>query len=51
MQTVPLIGSTNLLATLDLPRALTLCATATTFAGLVLLRLEPVIAAERRTPA
>jgi MFS family permease len=37
-QTVPLIASTNLLATLDLHHALPLAATATALAGLILLR-------------
>jgi MFS family permease len=41
VQTVPLIASTNLLATLDVHHALTLAAAATALAGIVLLRLEP----------
>ncbi|MGW7686558.1 MFS transporter [Kribbella sp. NPDC054772] len=39
-QTVPLIASTNLLATLDIHHALTLAAGATALAGLSLLRLD-----------
>ncbi|HEY3560033.1 MAG TPA: MFS transporter [Kribbella sp.] len=39
VQTVPLIASTNLLATLDIRHALTLAATATALAGVSLLRL------------
>jgi MFS family permease len=49
VQTVPLIASTNLLATLDVRHALMLAACATAVAGFTLLRLEPVAAAERRT--
>jgi MFS family permease len=41
-QTVPLIASTNLLAGLKFQHALTLSATATALAGLILLRLEQV---------
>ncbi|RZT12858.1 MFS transporter [Kribbella sp. VKM Ac-2569] len=40
-QTVPLIASTNLLATLTIHQALTLAATATALAGLILLKLKP----------
>ncbi|MFD7152986.1 MFS transporter [Kribbella sp. NPDC059898] len=39
VQTLPLIASTNLLATLDVHHALPLAATATALAGLMLLRL------------
>ena len=41
-QTVPLIAATNFLASLDTRHALTLSATATALAGLILLRLEQV---------
>ncbi|HWD80624.1 MAG TPA: MFS transporter [Kribbella sp.] len=44
VQTVPLIASTNLLATLDVRHALALAAGATALAGLALLRLEPAAA-------
>ncbi|WP_165546395.1 MFS transporter [Kribbella soli] len=40
-QTVPLIASTNLLATLDIHHALALTATATALAGAILLKLKP----------
>jgi MFS family permease len=40
-QTVPLIASTNLLATLPIHQALTLTALATALAGLILLKLKP----------
>jgi MFS family permease len=40
-QTVPLIASTNLLATLAIHHALTLAAAATALAGLILLTLKP----------
>lgn len=50
-QTIPLIASTNLLASLAVPHALALSATATALAGLTLLRLEPVTVARRRTEA
>ncbi|HEY3507544.1 MAG TPA: hypothetical protein VGL36_00235, partial [Kribbella sp.] len=39
VQTLPLIASTNLLATLDVHHALPLAAAATALAGLMLLRL------------
>jgi hypothetical protein len=51
VQTVPLLASTNLLASLNLTHALTLSAAATACAAVLLLRLEPVVAAERRTAA
>ncbi|TDO67658.1 MFS transporter [Kribbella sp. VKM Ac-2571] len=40
-QTVPLIASTNLLATLPIHQSLTLTATTTALAGLLLLKLKP----------
>ncbi|TDW89369.1 MFS transporter [Kribbella pratensis] len=40
-QTVPLIASTNLLATLPIHQSLTLTATTTALAGLILLKLKP----------
>ncbi len=40
-QTVPLIASTNLLATLPIHQALTLTAIATALAGLIVLKLNP----------
>jgi MFS family permease len=40
-QTVPLIASTNLLATLNIHQALALAATTTATAGLILLNLKP----------
>lgn len=49
VQTVPLIGSTNLLASLDVHHALALSAVSTAVAGAALLRLEPVGVGERRT--
>jgi MFS transporter len=48
-QTIPLLGSTNLLAALDIRGALVLSAGATAVAGIALLRLEPMAVAERRT--
>jgi hypothetical protein len=48
-QTIPLIGSTNLLASLDVRHALVLSAAAIAVAGFALVRLEPVAVAERRT--
>ncbi|GAA1548257.1 MFS transporter [Kribbella hippodromi] len=48
-QTIPLLASTNVLATLQVRHALALAAAATALAGIALVRLEPRAVLERRT--